>query len=59
MRHLKLQEIEGRLPAVSQDGRKLKRKVIYVYENDDDFNSSKQENQNQQHETESILARAG
>jgi len=47
LRRLKLQEIEGRLPAVSQDGRKLKRKVIYVYENDNNYSSSKQENQDQ------------
>lgn len=35
-RKIRLQHINERLPPVSQDGRKLKRKVIYVYEQNDD-----------------------
>lgn len=35
-RKIKLRSIQGKLPAISQDGRKLKKKIIYVYEKDDE-----------------------
>ena len=37
-RKIKLQTIKEKLPSISSDGRKLKKKVIYVYERDDDAN---------------------
>lgn len=40
-RKVKLREVEGRLPAVSVDGKKLKRKVVYVYEGDEDGEKTK------------------
>lgn len=36
LRRIQLKDIESKLPAISEDGRKLKRKVIYVYEKDDE-----------------------
>ena len=38
-RRFKLKPIEGRLPAISQDGKKLTKKIVYVYEKDDDQNA--------------------
>jgi len=35
VRNLKLKSLNEKLPPISQDGRKLRRKVIYVYEKDD------------------------